>query len=75
VSLLLSILDTNVDRSLQERTRQLKRSRLHDNLNEHLACRPGPLDLVSKNILQVEPHVKESIIGESLTSTLLRESI
>ena len=43
---------------------RLKRARLADNLNEKLAQRPGPLELVEKNILPVDSSVKQAIIGE-----------
>jgi hypothetical protein len=44
---------------------RLKRARLADNLNEKIAQRPGPMELVEKNILPVDDSVKEAIIGES----------
>ncbi|CAG5130330.1 unnamed protein product [Candidula unifasciata] len=44
--------DTNIDPSLHERQRLLKRSRLLDDLNDKLSHRPGPLELVQENILQ-----------------------
>lgn len=43
---------------------RLKRARLADNLNEKIAQRPGPLELVEKNILPVDSSVKQAIIGE-----------
>lgn len=43
---------------------KLKRARLADNLNERLAQRPGPMELVEKNILPVDSSVKQAIIGE-----------
>ena len=43
---------------------RLKRARLADNLNEKIAQRPGPMELVEKNILPVDSSVKEAIIGE-----------
>jgi len=51
--------DTNplVDVSVQERQRQLKRCRLQENLSDHLVHRPGPLDLVHANILQLDPEL------------------
>lgn len=33
---------------------KLKRARLADDLNEKIAQRPGPMELVEKNILPVE---------------------
>lgn len=33
---------------------RLKRARLADNLNDKLALRPGPMELVHKNIIPVD---------------------
>ncbi|CAJ1080670.1 myocardin-related transcription factor B isoform X1 [Xyrichtys novacula] len=41
---------------------KLKRARLADNLNEKIAQRPGPMELVEKNILPVDSSVKQAII-------------
>jgi hypothetical protein len=43
--------ETEVAPLLQEKQRMLKRARLADSLNDHLIHRPGPLELVQKNIL------------------------
>ncbi|ESN92540.1 hypothetical protein HELRODRAFT_164612 [Helobdella robusta] len=43
-----------VDRSLQDKQKLLKKFRLQDNLNDLLSHRPGPLDLLSKNILLLD---------------------
>lgn len=51
--------------SLQATQLRLKRARLADDLNEKLAQRPGPMELVEKNILPVDSSVKEAIIGEN----------
>jgi hypothetical protein len=42
---------------------KLKRARLADDLNEKIALRPGPLELVEKNILPMDSSVKEAIKG------------
>lgn len=42
---------------------KLKRARLADDLNEKIALRPGPLELVEKNIIPVDSAVKEAIKG------------
>jgi hypothetical protein len=47
---------------------KLKRARLADDLNEKIAQRPGPMELVEKNILPVESSLKEAIIGEEAQS-------
>ena len=64
---------TKVDPSLQERQRQLKRARLQDSLNEQLANRPGPLELVQSNILQPldNPELQDAIKGKYGTSRVL----
>lgn len=50
--------------SLQATQMMLKRARLADDLNEKLAQRPGPMELVVKNILPVEPSlVKDGVTG------------
>ncbi|KAM6957150.1 myocardin-related transcription factor B [Aplochiton taeniatus] len=55
--------ETQAEPALQATQMMLKRARLADDLNEKLAQRPGPMELVVKNILPVEPSVKEVIIG------------
>jgi len=49
-----------IDRSAQEYERQKKRSRLQEMLTDHLVHRPGPLDLLSANILKVDPDQQDS---------------
>ncbi|XP_072275124.1 myocardin-related transcription factor B isoform X1 [Pyxicephalus adspersus] len=44
---------------------KLKRARLADDLNEKIAQRPGPMELVEKNILPVDSSVKEAIKGQN----------
>lgn len=46
----------------------LKRARLTDDLNEKIAQRPGPMELVEKNILAVEPAAEEASNGRSSNS-------
>ncbi|XP_041431661.1 myocardin L homeolog isoform X2 [Xenopus laevis] len=45
---------------------KLKRARLADDLNERIALRPGPLELVEKNIIPVESTVKEVFKGNQV---------
>uniref|UniRef100_A0A8C0MQI0 Phosphatase and actin regulator n=1 Tax=Canis lupus familiaris TaxID=9615 RepID=A0A8C0MQI0_CANLF len=47
-------------RSIPTAQMKLKRARLADDLNEKIALRPGPLELVEKNILPVDSAVKEA---------------
>ena len=49
--------------SLQSTQMKMKRAQLVDDLNEKIAQRPGPMELVEKNILPVDSSVKEVIIG------------
>lgn len=63
-----NLLDFNPSASTAERSvptaqMKLKRARLADDLNEKIALRPGPLELVEKNILPVDSAVKEAIKG------------
>uniref|UniRef100_A0A672JXR6 Myocardin related transcription factor B n=1 Tax=Sinocyclocheilus grahami TaxID=75366 RepID=A0A672JXR6_SINGR len=54
--------ETVAEPSLQATQLKLKRARLADDLNEKIAQRPGPMELVEKNILPVDSSVKEAII-------------
>lgn len=54
-------LDSNADPSIQVAAISLKRKKLQDNLNERLLMRPGPLELVNKNILH-----PNSIVGHAI---------
>lgn len=58
------MVETSAEPSLQAKQLKLKRARLADDLNEKIAQRPGPMELVEKNILPVECSLKEAIIGE-----------
>lgn len=60
------LLETFAEPSLQATQMKLKRARLADDLNEKIAQRPGPMELVEKNILPVDSSVKEAIIGKTL---------
>lgn len=52
--------------SLAEKQRMLKRARLADSLNDHLIHRPGPLELVQKNILHApDENIEKAIKGEN----------
>ena len=56
--------ETGAEPSLQATQMRLKRARLADDLNEKISQRPGPMELVVKNILPVDSSVKDAIIGE-----------
>ncbi|KAM5310562.1 myocardin isoform 2-T2 [Glossophaga mutica] len=58
---------STVERSIPTAQMKLKRARLADDLNEKIALRPGPLELVEKNILPVDSTVKEAIKGNQVT--------
>lgn len=69
--MILSLPDTTIDPSLHERQRLLKRSRLLDGLNDKLAHRPGPLELVQGNILQPSNELANAIKGNILLKKCL----
>lgn len=54
------------ERSISTAQMKLKRARLADDLNEKIALRPGPLELVEKNILPIDSAVKEAIKGNQV---------
>ncbi|MBN3280119.1 MKL1 protein, partial [Polyodon spathula] len=58
------VAETSAEPSLQAKQLKLKRARLADDLNEKIAQRPGPIELIEKNILPVDSNLKEAIIGE-----------
>ncbi|MEQ2214374.1 hypothetical protein XENOCAPTIV_003680 [Xenoophorus captivus] len=45
--------ETSAEPSLQAKQLKLKRARLADDLNDKISHRPGPIELVHKNILSV----------------------
>jgi hypothetical protein len=51
----------HVDPSLAERQRMLKKARLADQLNDQLSHRPGPLELIQKNILHTEEPIEQAV--------------
>ncbi|NWH82417.1 MYCD protein, partial [Piaya cayana] len=57
--------DSVAEGSIQSTQMKLKRARLADDLNEKIALRPGPLELVEKNIIPVDSAVKEAIKGST----------
>lgn len=58
------------ERSISTAQMKLKRARLADDLNEKIALRPGPLELVEKNILPIDSAVKEAIKGSTVNTSL-----
>ncbi len=65
VQFVLLLADSSADPSIQEKQRQLKRCRLADSLNEKLAHRPGPLELVQENILHVDAALEQAVKGDA----------
>lgn len=65
--------DTNIDPSLHERQRLLKKARLTDSLNDKLSHRPGVLELVQGNILQTDGKLHQLIKGN--VKMLLRTAV
>lgn len=58
------LLETSAEPSLQAKQLQLKRARLADDLNDKISHRPGPMELIHKNILPVHSSIKQAIIGK-----------
>ncbi|XP_029618226.1 myocardin-related transcription factor A isoform X3 [Salmo trutta] len=54
--------ETSAEPSLQAKQLQLKRARLADDLNDKISHRPGPMELIHKNILPVHSSIKQAII-------------
>ncbi|XP_072568377.1 myocardin isoform X8 [Paramormyrops kingsleyae] len=52
--------DSATEGSVQATQMKLKRARLADDLNQKIALRPGPLELVEKNIIPVDSAIKEA---------------
>ena len=44
-----------------EKQRQLKRAKLADSLSNRLLLRPGPLELIKKNILHTDDPVEQAV--------------
>uniref|UniRef100_A0A3P8RKG1 Phosphatase and actin regulator n=1 Tax=Amphiprion percula TaxID=161767 RepID=A0A3P8RKG1_AMPPE len=57
--------ETLAEPSLQAKELQLKRARLADNLNDKIAHRPGPMELIHKNILPVHSSIRQAMIGKT----------
>lgn len=45
---------------------QDKKARLAEDLSEKILHRPGPLELVKKNILSLDPGIKDAMMGNGL---------
>ncbi|XP_051569952.1 myocardin-related transcription factor A isoform X2 [Myxocyprinus asiaticus] len=54
--------ETSAEPSLQAKQLLLKRARLADDLNDKISQRPGPMELIHKNILPVHSSLKQAII-------------
>lgn len=59
----LTVTETSAEPSLQAKQLQLKRARLADDLNDKISHRPGPIELVHKNILSVSCPLQASLLG------------
>ena len=44
-----------------EKQRQLKKAKLADSLSNQLLLRPGPLELIKKNILHTDDPVEQAV--------------
>lgn len=49
----VSLTETSAEPSLQAKQLKLKRARLADDLNDKISHRPGPIELIHKNIIPV----------------------
>jgi len=47
----------------------LKKARLADSLNDQLSHRPGPLELIKKNILHTEEPIERAVKGNVICDT------
>lgn len=54
----------NIDPSLVEKQKQLKRARIADAISDHLCQRPGPLELVRANILHTTEPLEKAVKGK-----------
>lgn len=52
----------------------LKRARLADSLNDQLSHRPGPLELIQKNILHTDDFVERAVKGLFCSSAPLKRT-
>lgn len=57
--------ETSVEPSLQAKQLKLKRARLADDLNDKISHRPGPIELIHKNILPVP-----ALLGKHYTTEI-----
>lgn len=62
LQLLCYCTDSASEGHAQDSQSKLKRARLADDLNEKIALRPGPLELVEKNIIPVDSTLKEAAL-------------
>ncbi|TRY57729.1 hypothetical protein DNTS_012289 [Danionella cerebrum] len=66
--------ESSAEPSLQAKQLLLKRARLADDLNDKISQRPGPMELVHKNILPVHCNMKQTITADADNSSLDEES-
>lgn len=59
----MNIIASNADPSIQRKAEELKRCKLKDDLNKKLQHRPGPLELITKKILQADAELEQAIQG------------
>jgi MKL/myocardin-like protein len=65
----------DVDPSLCSKQRQLKRAKLADSLASQLSHRPGPLELIQKNILHTDDPVEQLVKQGSIPFTPTAEGV
>lgn len=59
--------EAHIDPSLADKKRQLEKAILHDQLNKKIGHRPGPFELIEKNILHADEPI-ERIVKEGLVT-------
>ncbi|EJD75778.1 SAP domain-containing protein [Loa loa] len=65
---------SNADPSIQRKAEELKRCKLKDDLNKKLQHRPGPLELITKKILQADAELEQAIQEGRLLFTKTTQS-
>lgn len=63
VTPVLCRVETSAEPSLQAKQLRLKRARLADDLNDKISHRPGPMELIHKNILPVYSTLRNTLLG------------
>ncbi|KAI4888282.1 hypothetical protein NFI96_012144 [Prochilodus magdalenae] len=68
VDVTIETAETCAEAPLQAKQLMLKKARLADDLNDKLSQRPGPMELIEKNIIPVDSSIKQAIIEAGISS-------